>query len=115
VRNHTHAPAATVAPTSHRRWWGEGALPIDTVQMHQRVATHSLLSLRPVRVLPELDGRLLADDGVRALLHTAALARGLDPDRLRFTRAREAVCDPISDFHLPSAICHLLPAPNGLS
>jgi hypothetical protein len=47
--------------------------------------------LRPVRVMAELDGWLLAHDGVRALLHTPALARGLDPDRLGFTRAREAV------------------------
>jgi hypothetical protein len=94
----TQAPAQALAATYHERW--EVELTLDELDTHQRLATRTLRSLHPVGVVQELYGLLLAHYVVRTLMHAAALPRGLDPDRLSFTRALETVCAAILDFQL---------------
>lgn len=96
--NPTQAPASALAAAYHERW--EIELTLDELDTHQRLATRTLRSLRPVGVLQELYGLLLAHYVVRAVLHAAACQHDRDPDRLSFTRARELVCAAIPDFQL---------------
>lgn len=92
------APAPALAALYHERW--EVEVTIDEIDTHQRLATRTLRSLKPVGILQELYGLLLAHYAVRALMHAAALHAGLDPDRLSFTQAVEVICAAIPDFQV---------------
>jgi hypothetical protein len=91
-------PALELACAYHERW--EIEVTIDEQQSHQRLAQQPLRSRKPVGVIQELYGLLLAHYLVRALMHQAARAAGVDPDRLSFVHALQVIGAAISDFEL---------------
>ncbi len=55
--------------------------------MHQHFHDGPIRSKKPVGVLQELYGLLIAHWAVRFLMHQAAIKADLDPERLSFTHA----------------------------
>jgi hypothetical protein len=98
-------PALALVCAYHERW--EIEVTIDEMQTHQRLAGRPLRSKKPVGVLQELYGLLLAHYAVRFLMHEAALQAGVDPDRISFVHAVEVIRDAVHDFQL--AAPELLP------
>ena len=96
--NPRHAPAHDLACAYHERW--EIELVVDELDTHQRLAARTLRSLKPVGVIQELYGLLLAHYAVRVLMHEAALQADVDPDRLSFVHALEIVCDAVPEFQM---------------
>ena len=92
------APARTVAQTYHERW--EIELAIDEMDTHQRLASQPLRSKKPVGVIQELYGLLLAHYAVRKVMYDAAGQEAMDPDRMSFINALELICDAISEFQI---------------
>jgi hypothetical protein len=92
------APAHELACAYHERW--EIELVVDELDTHQRLAGRTLRSLKPVGVIQELYGLLLAHYAVRVLMHEAALQADVDPDRLSFVHALEVVRDAVPEFQL---------------
>jgi hypothetical protein len=92
------APAYELACAYHERWEIEWV--VDEVDTHQRLAARTLRSLKPVGVIQEWYGLLLAHSAVRVLMHEAALQADLDPDRLSFVHALEVVRDAVPEFQL---------------
>jgi len=78
-------PAHTLACEYHQRW--EIEITIDEIDTHQRLPNLPLRSLKPVGVIQEAFGLLLAHYAVRTVMHEAATQAGLDPDRLSFVNA----------------------------
>lgn len=105
-------PAWELACCYHERW--ELELTIDELDRHQRLAGRTLRSLKPVGVIQELYGLLIAHYCVRSLMHEAALAAALDPDRLSFVPALRVIGDALPEFqmvapeHLPALAARLL-------
>ena len=91
-------PALEMVCAYHERW--EIEVTIDELQSHQRLAGRPLRSKKPVGVLQELYGLLLAHYAVRFLMHEAARAAGVDPDRISFVHAVQVVQDAVADFQL---------------
>ena len=89
-------PALTLAREYHQRW--EIEITIDELNTHQRLPQLPLRSQKPVGVIQEAYGLLLAHYVVRALIHTAALEHALDPDRLSFTNAVTIIGDALAEF-----------------
>jgi hypothetical protein len=106
------APAVELVCTYHERW--EWELAVDEHDCHLRPPEAPLRSRKPVGVLQELYGLLLAHYAVRALMHEAALAAGTDPDRLSFVHAVRVIQDAIPEFQmvapadLPRLVARLL-------
>lgn len=98
VLNPRVAPAHEVACAYHERW--EIEIVIDEIDTHQRLAARTLRSRTPVGVIQELYGLLLAHYAVRVLMHEAALATDIDPDRLSFVHALEVVRDAVAEFQI---------------
>ncbi len=96
--NPHYAPAHALACAYHERW--EIEIVIDEIDTHQRLVGRTLRSLKPVGVIQELYGVLLAHYAVRVLMHAAALATDLDPDRLSFVHAVELVRDAVPEFQM---------------
>ena len=92
------APALTVAQAYHERW--EIELAIDEMDTHQRLATQPLRSKKPVGVIQELYGLLLAHYAVRKVMYDAASQEAMDPDRMSFINALELICDAIPEFQM---------------
>lgn len=82
----------------HERW--EIEIAIDEMDTHQRLSQRTLRSLKPVGVIQELYGLLLAHFVIRFLMHEAALLAGIDPDRLSFVHALEVIKDAIPEFQM---------------
>ncbi|HKO23224.1 MAG TPA: hypothetical protein VJY65_00630, partial [Chloroflexota bacterium] len=82
----------------HARW--EIELTIDEIDTHQRLVQHPLRSQKPVGVLQELYGLLLAHYAVRAIMAEAALQAGVAPTTLSFIHAVELICVALDDFQL---------------
>jgi IS4 transposase len=91
-------PVHKLACLYHERW--EVEIAIDEIDTHQRLVNRPLRSLKPVGVIQELYALLLAHFVVRAIMHEAALAHDLDPDRLSFVNALRLICDAIAEFQL---------------
>jgi hypothetical protein len=91
-------PALELACAYHERW--EIELAIDELDTHQRLLRHPLRSQKPVGVIQELYGLLVAHYVVRRVMHEAALQAGVDPDRLSFTNAVRLICDAIPEFQM---------------
>ncbi len=87
-------PALELACAYHERW----EIVIDEVDTHQRLAGRPLRSLKPVGVIQELYGLLLAHFVIRFLMHAAAQHADIDPDRLSFVHALEMVRDTVAEF-----------------
>ncbi len=93
-----HCPAIEMICAYHERW--EIELAVDEMDTHQKLAQHPLRSKKPVGVIQELYGLLIAHYVVRHTMHEAALQARLDPDRLSFTKALSLICDAISEFQM---------------
>ena len=98
--DHEEAPAKELACAYHERW--EVELVIDEIKTHE-LFSHRLRSQKPVGVLQELYGLLLAHFAVRALMHEAALVAEVDPDRLSFTHCLRVIGDAMAEFELVAA------------
>lgn len=98
-------PAHTLACEYHQRW--EIEITIDEVQTHQRLPNIPLRSQKPVGVIQEAYGLLIAHYALRFLMHEAALQADLDPHRLSFTNALHIIRDAVSDFQMTAP--HQLP------
>ena len=100
------APALDLVNAYHERW--EVELAIDELDTHLRQAQPRLRSLKPVGVLQELYGLLLAHYAVRALLADAAAGAEppLDPRRLSFVQAVQLITDAIPEFQLLAPAAH---------
>ena len=92
------APALEVVSVYAERI--EIELVIDEVDTHQRLLDRPLRSLKPVGVIQELYGVLIAHYAIRALMHEAAVAQGLAPTRLSFVGALRLVQDAIPEFQM---------------
>lgn len=91
-------PAHTLACEYHQRW--EVEITIDEVNTHQRLPNIPLRSQKPVGVIQEAYGLLIAHYVVRAIMHDAAVQKDLDPDRLSFTNAVRIIHDAIPEFQM---------------
>jgi len=89
-------PALELVLAYHERW--EIEITIDELDTHQRLPSQPLRSKKPVGVLQELYGLLIAHYAVRRLMLDSALKHDLDPDRLSFRNAVELVCEAIAEF-----------------
>ncbi|QOV43689.1 IS4 family transposase [Streptomyces chromofuscus] len=83
------APAHELAALYAQRWEIETTL--DEIKTHQRGSGLVLRSKYPWGVEQEIYGLLLVHHAIRQLMHQAALSKGLDPDRLSFTRSLRVV------------------------
>jgi transposase IS4-like protein/DDE family transposase len=92
------APALELICAYHQRW--EIELTIDEIDTHQRLVQHPLRSQKPVGVLQELYGLLVAHYVVRALMAEAATQTGVAPTRLSFIHAVELIRVALDDFQL---------------
>ena len=68
-----------------------GRLVLDELKVHQRGPGVVLRSRSPAMVEQEVWGMLLVHLAIRRLLHQAAVAGDLDPDRLSFVRSLRVV------------------------
>ena len=75
-------PARTLICAYHERW--EIEVTIDEVDTHQRASQQAFRSHKPVGVIQEFYGVLLAHYAIRRIMHDAAVAAQLDPDRISF-------------------------------
>jgi hypothetical protein len=92
------APALDLVCVYHERW--EIEITIDEIDTHQRLANRPLRSLKPVGVIQELYGLLIAHYAIRALMKEAALKAGLEPDRLSFVGSLRIIQDAIPEFQM---------------
>jgi len=91
-------PAKRSACAYHERW--EIELVVDETDTHQHPVGQPLRSKKPVGVIQELYGLLIAHYVVRHTMHQAALQARLNPDRLSFTKSLSLICDAISEFQM---------------
>jgi hypothetical protein len=87
-------PAAEAPLVYHERW--EEELAFDEIKTHLSGRPVALRSKTPAGVVQELYGLLLAHYIIRFVMHEAAVAAGVDPDRLSFTDTVWTV-----RYHLP--------------
>lgn len=97
-------PALDLVCLYHERW--EVEIALDEIDTHQRLAHHPLRSLKPVGVIQELYALLLAHFVVRSIMHDAALAHDLDPDRLSFVHSVRLIGDAFIEFQLVDPLDH---------
>ncbi|HOR01364.1 MAG TPA: IS4 family transposase [Anaerolineae bacterium] len=91
-------PARELICAYHERW--EIEITIDEIDTHQRLLDRPLRSQRPVGVIQELYGLLIAHYAIRFLMHEAALQAGVDPDRISFTHALRVLQDAVPEFEM---------------
>lgn len=91
-------PAHALACAYHERW--EVEILIDEADTHQRQPKKPCRSRTPVGVLQEFYGLLIAHYCVRQVMHAAAVATGLAPDRLSFTKALRILRNAIFEFQI---------------
>jgi hypothetical protein len=91
-------PAVELVCAYHERW--EFELAIDEMDTHQRLPNRPLRSRKPLGVLQELYGLVIAHYVIRYLMHEAALEAGVDPDQLSFVHAVRVIADPVPDFQI---------------
>jgi len=92
------APALELVLTYHERW--EVELVIDELDTDQRDHWQPLRSQKPVGVLQELYGLLLAHFAIRQAMAEAAAEVGWDPRRLSFIAAARLVSAAVVEFQL---------------
>jgi hypothetical protein len=96
ILDHKAAPAAELAALYHERWEIETAL--DELKTHLRGSRIVLRSKTPDLVRQEFYGLMMAHFAIRGLMHEAALAADVDPDRLSFLHAVRVVRRKIASF-----------------
>ncbi len=82
----------------HERWKVE--ITIDEIDTHQRLLPGPLRSLRPVGIIQELYGLLIAHYIIRALMHEAAQQTNLSPHRLSFVGAIKVLQKAVPEFQM---------------
>jgi hypothetical protein len=98
--DHQAYPALELARLYHERW--EVEITIDETATHQRRAYQPFRSLKPVGVIQEFYGLLIAHYAIRKIMLDTALLVNLDPDRLSFTNALALIQAAIPEFQLIS-------------
>lgn len=83
--NETLYPVIQLIELYHERW--EIEITIDEIDTHQRLSQKPLRSRTPQGVIQELYGLLVAHYIVRAIMHQAAVAHHIEPDRLSFSES----------------------------
>lgn len=91
-------PVLDLIVVYHERW--EVEITIDELDTHQRILDRPFRSLKPVGVIQEWYGLLLAHFIIRSIMHQAAVSHHLDPDRLSFVESVRLITDAIADFQL---------------
>lgn len=91
-------PALELIALYHERW--EIEITIDEIDTHQRLLQKPFRSLKPVGVIQELYGLLIAHFIIRFIMHQAAVSTQLDPDRLSFINSLRLISDALADFQL---------------
>ena len=97
-------PARDLIQLYHERWEVEGT--VDELECQERVPLRPLRSKRPVGVIQELYGWLLAHYIVRAIMHEAACQAGIDPDRLSFSHTLQFIITALPLFQLTDPQAH---------
>lgn len=92
------APAPVVAWAYHERW--EIELVIDEVDTHQRLAGRPLRSRKPVGVIQELYGLLVAHYALRRLMVEAAEQELCAPRELSFVHTVCVVHEAVPEFQM---------------
>jgi Insertion element 4 transposase N-terminal/Transposase DDE domain len=82
----------------HERW--EIEITLDEIDTHQRLLPGPLRSRKPVGVIQELYGLLIAHYIIRALMYQAARQAQLDPDRLSFIGAVRVLQQAVPEFQM---------------
>jgi hypothetical protein len=88
----------------HERW--EVEITIDELDTHQRLLDRPFRSRKPVGVIQEWYGLLIAHFVIRSIMHQAAVSHQLAPDRLSFVDSLRLITDAISDFQLVHPVHH---------
>jgi hypothetical protein len=101
--NPVRFPAQEVILAYHARW--EYELTIDELETHQRPRL-PLRSQKPVGVVQEIYGLLLAHYLVRAVMVEAAATRDLAPTRLSFISALRIIREYLPDFQRTAVADH---------
>lgn len=91
-----HFPALQLALVYHERW--EAELTIDETDSHQRLPYRPFRSRRPVGLIQEFYGLLIAHYVIRKLILDAALLAQVDPDRISFTNALRILQAAVPEF-----------------
>lgn len=102
--NAQEAPALEVVCAYHDRW--EVELTIDEIDTHQRLVQQPLRSQRPVGVIQELYGLLVAHYAVRAIMADAAAQAEVAPTSLSFVQSVELIRVALDDFQLVTPTDH---------
>ncbi|MDP8974714.1 MAG: IS4 family transposase [Actinomycetota bacterium] len=98
------APAEELVVAYHARW--EFELAVDEIKSHQRPPQEPLRSKKPVGVIQEVYGLLVAHYVVRAVMAEAARAAQLAPTRLSFTGTLRVIREMIPEAQRTAAVDH---------
>lgn len=97
-------PARELVLTYHERW--EAEVTIDEVDSHQRLPYQPFRSQRPVGLIQEFYGLLIAHYVIRKIMLDAAQLSALDPDRISFTNALQILQQAIPEFQQTDPLQH---------
>lgn len=95
------APAEELVDAYHARW--EFELAVDEMKTHQRPPQEPLRSEKPVGVVQEVYGLLVAHYIVRTVMVEAAREAGLAPTRLSFTTTLRIVREMVPEMQRTAA------------
>lgn len=98
LMDHEVAPAKLLAVEYHQRW--ETEITFDEIDTHQRVHKQPLRSQKPIGIIQEVYGMLIAHYLVRFFMHEAAMEIQVDPDRLSFTSSLRIVRRKFDKFQI---------------
>lgn len=82
----------------HERW--EVEITIDELDTHQRLLDRPFRSRKPLGVIQEWYGLLVAHFVIRSIMYQAAVSHQMAPDRLSFVESVRLITDAIADFQL---------------
>jgi hypothetical protein len=100
-----HAPGEELVMCYHSRW--EFELAVDEIKSHQRLPHQPLRSKKPVGVIQEIYGLLIAHYMVRAVMVEAArTVEELAPSRLSFTGTLRLIREMIPEVQRTAAADH---------
>jgi Insertion element 4 transposase N-terminal/Transposase DDE domain len=99
--NPREAPAEELVVAYHSRW--EFELTVDEIKSHQRTPQEPLRSKKPVGVVQEVYGLLVAHYVVRAVMVEAAREAGLAPSRMSFTATLRMVREMVPEVQRTAA------------
>ncbi|WP_236707002.1 IS4 family transposase [Herpetosiphon geysericola] len=89
-------PARAIIGAYHERW--EVELMIDEIDTHQRATQQRFRSQKPVGVIQEFYGLVLAHYAIRAVMHDAGTYGACDPDRISFVLVVQEIQATLREF-----------------